>query len=56
MAERESALRVLAALRRSPVADAAVLVDAGAEGYAPVLRQVEAGLERLLSLLERLHG
>ena len=30
--------------------------DAGAEGYAPVARQVEIGLERLLSILEDLDG
>lgn len=30
--------------------------DAGAEGYTPVARQVETGLERLLTILERLHG
>ncbi|HVR98019.1 MAG TPA: hypothetical protein VMW27_15485 [Thermoanaerobaculia bacterium] len=30
--------------------------DAGAEGYAPVVRQVEIGLARLLSILENLDG
>ncbi|HYU33761.1 MAG TPA: hypothetical protein VEW48_16535 [Thermoanaerobaculia bacterium] len=30
--------------------------DAGAEGYAPVVRQVETGLERLLAILEKLDG
>jgi hypothetical protein len=30
--------------------------DAGAEGYAPVVRQVEIGLQRLLSILEKLDG
>src|SRR5215213_883839 len=30
--------------------------DAGAEGYAPVARQVEIGLERLLLILEKLDG
>src|SRR5215210_2546598 len=30
--------------------------DAGAEGYAPVARHVEIGLERLLSILEKLDG
>jgi hypothetical protein len=30
--------------------------DAGAEGYVPVARQVETGLERLLSILENLDG
>lgn len=30
--------------------------DAGAEGYAPVARQVETGLERLFSILEKLNG
>lgn len=30
--------------------------DAGAEGYAPVARRVEIGLERLLSILEKLDG
>lgn len=39
------------ALERDPT-----FSDAGAEGYVPVLRQVEAGLDRLLSLLERIHG
>jgi hypothetical protein len=128
MADRDSALRVLTALRKSPVGDAAVLVgssglfgfptevpaltedvdvavpeaavarhgreivdalreqgfeheagtatfigpegavfdllghgnptfsDAGAEGYAPVVRQVGIGLARLLSSLEDLDG
>jgi hypothetical protein len=55
MADSQTALHILAALRRSPVGDAAVL-DAGAEGYVPVLRQVETGLGRLLALLERLHA
>lgn len=39
------------ALERDPT-----FSDAGAEGYAPVLRQVEIGLERLFSLLEEVHG
>src|SRR5262245_23416059 len=30
--------------------------DSGAEGYAPVVRQVEIGLQRLLSILEQLDG
>lgn len=30
--------------------------DAGAEGYTPAARQVEIGLERLLSILEKLDG
>ncbi|MFL6289288.1 MAG: hypothetical protein ACJ759_00140, partial [Thermoanaerobaculia bacterium] len=46
-----SAQNAFLALERDPT-----FSDAGAEGYAPVLRQVEAGLDRLLSLLERLHG
>ncbi len=30
--------------------------DSGAEGYAPVARQAEIGLEHLLTILEKLHG
>ena len=30
--------------------------DAGAEGYAPALRQAEIGLERLTAILERVHA
>lgn len=30
--------------------------DAGAEGYAPVARQVEVGLKRLLAILEKING
>lgn len=30
--------------------------DAGAEGYAPELEQVEIGVERLSAMLERVHG
>jgi hypothetical protein len=30
--------------------------DAGAEGYAPVAEQVDAGFQRLLSILEKLDG
>ncbi len=72
--DRETALRVLAALRRSPVGGSGVLVgssglfgfetfslqrdptfsDAGAEGYALLRHQVEAGLARLSAFLERL--
>jgi len=48
---RAGAQNAFLALERDPT-----FSDAGAEGYAPVLRQVEAGLESLLSLLERLHG
>jgi hypothetical protein len=58
MSDRAKALHVLAALKRSPVGDSAVLVgfsDAGAEGYASVLKQAEVGLEQLLTLLDRTH-
>ena len=48
---RAGAQNAFLALERDPT-----FSDAGAEGYVPVLRQVEAGLERLLSLLEKLHG
>jgi len=61
--DRKTALLILEALRRSPVGDAGVLVgssghptfsDAGAEGYAPMRHQVEAGFERLRALLDGL--
>jgi hypothetical protein len=48
---RAGAQNAFLALERDPT-----FSDAGAEGYAPVLRQVETGLERLLSILERLDG
>jgi hypothetical protein len=48
---RAGAQSAFFALERDPT-----FSDAGAEGYAPVLRQVETGLERLLSLLEEVHG
>lgn len=47
---RAGAQNAFLSLERDPT-----FSDAGAEGYAPVLRQVEVGLERLLALLERLH-
>ena len=71
MTDRPAALRVLAALQRTPIGEGAVLVgssglfgfdtrdpafaDAGAEGYAPLLAEAEAGLTQLLALLEGLH-
>ena len=48
---RAGAQNAFLALERDPT-----FSDAGAEGYLPVLQQVEIGLERLLSLLEKLHG
>lgn len=48
---RAGAQNAFLALERDPT-----FSDAGAEGYAPVLRQVEMGLERLLVLVERLHA
>jgi hypothetical protein len=48
---RAGAQNAFLALERDPM-----FSDAGAEGYVPVLRQVETGLERLLALLERLHA
>lgn len=99
MTDRRAALAVLAALRKSPVGDTAVLVgssglfgfetevpaltedplriedlragaqdaflalerdplftDAGAEGYAPVLKQAEAGLAGLFTMLDQIHA
>lgn len=46
---RAGAQNAFLALERDPT-----FSDAGAEGYAPVLRHVEAGLERLLWILEKL--
>ncbi|HYN22570.1 MAG TPA: hypothetical protein VE078_16545 [Thermoanaerobaculia bacterium] len=48
---RAGAQSAFLALERDPT-----FSDAGAEGYAPVLQQVEVGLKRLLALLERLHA
>jgi hypothetical protein len=70
VADRTTALRILDALRRGPVADTGVLVgSSGLFGFetqvpaltddieiavAPMRHQVEAGLKRLGDLLERL--
>ncbi len=48
---RAGAQDAFLALERDPL-----FTDAGAEGYAPVLKQAEGGLGRLLELLERLHA
>ncbi len=48
---RAGAQDAFLALERDPL-----FTDAGAEGYAPVLRQAEIGLERLLTLVELRHG
>lgn len=48
---RAGAQDAFLALGRDPA-----FADAGAEGYAPALRQAERGLERLLAILEGAHG
>ncbi len=48
---RAGAQDAFLALGRDPT-----FADAGAEGYAPALRQAEIGLERLTAILERVNG
>ena len=48
---RASAMNAFLALERDPT-----FTDAGAEGYFPLLEQVQKGLRRLLALLESTHG
>jgi hypothetical protein len=48
---RASALDAFLALEKDPL-----FADAGAEGYAPVTKQAEAGLRRLREILEEGHG
>lgn len=48
---RAGAQSALLSLEKDPT-----FSDAGAEGYAPVLKQAEIGLEQLFFLLDRIHG
>jgi hypothetical protein len=48
---RAAAQAAVFSLQRDPA-----FSDAGAQGYAPMRHQVEVGLERLSTLLERLHA
>jgi hypothetical protein len=48
---RAGAQDAFLALERDPL-----FADAGAEGYAPVLKQAEMGLERLGALMELRNG